>query len=41
MEPLFQLHVKDIDILLINTKERLMLGDEYSQVCIILQILDF
>ncbi|XP_031775877.1 uncharacterized protein LOC100870805 isoform X2 [Apis florea] len=32
MEPLFQLHVKDMDILLINTKERLMLGDEYSQI---------
>lgn len=32
MEPLFQLHVKDIDILLINIKERLMLDDEYSQI---------
>lgn len=34
MEPLFQLNIENIDILLVNTKERLMLHDEYSQVCI-------
>lgn len=35
MEPLFQLNIENIDILLVNTKERLMLHDEYSQVCIV------
>ncbi|CAK9812508.1 hypothetical protein ANTQUA_LOCUS7294 [Anthophora quadrimaculata] len=32
MEPLFQLHVQDIDILLPTMKERLMLHDEHAQV---------
>ncbi|CAK9810057.1 hypothetical protein ANTPLA_LOCUS6437 [Anthophora plagiata] len=31
MEPLFQLHVEDIDILLPTMKERLMLHDEHAQ----------
>ncbi|XP_017766550.1 PREDICTED: uncharacterized protein LOC108555429 [Eufriesea mexicana] len=38
MEPLFQLHVEDIDMLLLNMKERLMLHDEYSQITCIERI---
>ena len=32
MEPLFQLNFENIDILLVNMKERLMLHDKHSQV---------
>ncbi|XP_050577122.1 uncharacterized protein LOC126915945 isoform X6 [Bombus affinis] len=38
MEPLFQLNIENIDILLVNTKERLMLHDEYSQITCIERI---
>ncbi|XP_043506325.1 uncharacterized protein LOC122526827 [Frieseomelitta varia] len=38
MEPLFRLNVENIDILLVNMKERLMLHDKHSQITCIERI---